>query len=173
MTRGKWMVLGLAALLVFGWAYAAAQDAEGRKARRTASERGARGGGMAEATFDYAGVANEMGLSGAQAEKLTGLIVNQFMQARLRRAQLDDDQKVKVKAACAGVAKDVLAATDARGRMTALRSLQQKISQDILRDDQRQRVGRTDRSKGGRPEGAEGRKKGRGKKKAEGGDQNP
>jgi hypothetical protein len=157
MRHAKWWIGGVAALVLAGWTYTVAQDAGGegreRGKRARGGEKGERrrpgaatarrggGGGGGEMAFDYAGVAAEMNLAGAQAQKLTGLILNQFMLARTRRAELSDDQKAQLKAACMEAATDLLAATDARGRMTATRAVQQKLRNEILTDEQKKRIG--------------------------------
>jgi len=156
MRHAKWWIGGVAALVLAGWTYTVAQDAgrEGRtrgkragagekgERRRPGAATARRGGGGGEMAFDYAGVAAEMNLAGAQAQKLTGLILNQFMLARTRRAELSDDQKAQLKAACMGAATDLLAATDARGKMTATRAVQQTLRNEILTDEQKKKMGR-------------------------------
>jgi hypothetical protein len=150
MKLGKWMVCGVAALLLASWSYSVAQDAgadkpkdrAARADRRPGGEAGARGGmAFGPAAFDYAGVAKELGLDAAQSEKLAGLILNQLVGGRYQRLGIDDAQKGKIKDACLAAGKDLLAATDAQGKTTAVRAIEEKIRTDVLTDEQKQKMG--------------------------------
>jgi len=158
VNSSKWWMCALAALFLLAGSYLVAQDdavgdpaGRERKAKRAARREGkkARGDRAArrrpsspQALFDYAGIAAELGLAKPQAEKLTGLILNQQMLAELRRAKLEDAQKDSLKRLCLAAAKDVLAAEDPATKDLALKTLSEKISKDVLTDEQRQRAGR-------------------------------
>jgi hypothetical protein len=181
--KGKWLVCALAGLMLLGWSLAAAEDepAPGEEKVKKAHKRAGRDKPRREkaprakrvspeAAFDYAAVANEMALSDEMKAKLTGLILNQQMLAKLQRAKLAEDQKPKLKDACAAAAKDVLAAADAEGRDAALKALMAKVKTDVLTEEQQKLFGPRERKpKEAKGEGAaEGKRGKRRDKKAEG-----
>jgi hypothetical protein len=157
MKRDKWAIGGLAAiaavlaLLAISLPWAMAQDDSGAKkakhdptaaAGRKAQDNRA---GKTVGSFDYAGVASELGLTKEQTDKLAGLIINQQALLRLQRLALTDEQKAKVKALCMDTGKEVLT-MDARGQGQGMRALDEKIRTQVLTDDQRAKFG----PKGGR-----------------------
>ena len=149
MKRATWLVCGLAAVLLTGGSLVVAQEAgEGGKAKkaRKAGQAGRKAGGGARKgragrrpAFDYAAIGTEMALSGEQTEKLTGLILYYQLMLPLQRAKLEEDQKAKVKKLCADAAKDVLNAANPRAHREALTALAEKVANDALNEEQKQK----------------------------------
>lgn len=143
MRRDKWAMRGRAAVLAFlalGLPWAMAQDDGGGKKAKKAQDNKADRAGKTVGSFDYAGVASELGLTKEQTDKLAGLIINQQALLRMQRLGLTDEQRAKVKALCMDTGKEVLT-MDARGQGQGMRALDEKIRTQVLTDEQRAKLG--------------------------------
>jgi Spy/CpxP family protein refolding chaperone len=132
-------LVAVLAVLASGLPWAMAQDDGGGKKAKKAQDNKADRAGKTVGSFDYAGVASELGLTKEQTDKLAGLIINQQALLRMQRLGLTDEQRAKVKALCMDTGKEVLT-MDARGQGQGMRTLDEKIRTQVLTDEQRAKL---------------------------------